>query len=204
MIRSQKPDVVLLDTNLPKLNGIDAAKIVSERNQHTKILFLSADGSADNVLEALSAGANGFILKDCEKCDLLCAIKSLAAGHAYLSPAITANIISEYVKLAKQHEPVSNEVCLTLRERQVLQLVCEGQTNKEIADVLSVCVKTVEKHRASMKRKLNVSSTEELINVWNQQSQAATASNIRQLSTAASREQYSRAAVERSNAANDR
>ncbi len=165
-IRSHQPDIAVMDTKLPKLSGIDTARVISERHLGTKVLFLSADASCATILEALNAGADGYILNDCELSDLGAAIKCLAAGQAYLSPVVTRHIIGEYVKHSECRECSANVHVLTLRERQILQLVCEGESNKQTAKLLNIAVKTVEKHRSSMKRKLNLSSTQELFNYW--------------------------------------
>lgn len=185
-VKQRKPDVVLLDTSLPKLNGIGTARMIAKCQRDTGILFLSADDGSASVLAAIETGAKGYLLKDCEQSELVTAVECIASGGAYLSPPVTSILINAYVQCTKGRDAVAKRDSLTHRERQVLQLVCEGLTNKEAASLLSICVKTVEKHRSSIKRKLNAGGTRELIEYWNGERKGAGLQSPRRIESSSS------------------
>jgi DNA-binding NarL/FixJ family response regulator len=152
------PDVVVMDVAMPELNGIEATRRLMESSPHTRVLALSMHKDAVYVREILRAGARGYLLKDSIDADLLAAVRAVAHGEAYLSPAIADSVLTDY----RQHvtDPID---LLTTREREVLQLIAEGKTNKEIATDLKLSIYTVDAHRGRIMEKLNLHSTGELV-----------------------------------------
>jgi len=153
-----KPDVVVMDVAMPELNGIEATRRLIELSPRTRVLALSMHKDAVYVREILRAGARGYLLKDSADADLLAAVRAVAKGEGYLSPGVSDAVLSDY----RQHvtDPID---LLTSREREVLQLIAEGKTNKEIATSLTLSVYTVEAHRGRLMEKLNLHSTGELV-----------------------------------------
>jgi DNA-binding NarL/FixJ family response regulator len=153
-----KPDVVVMDVAMPELNGIEATRRMSDTSPHTRVLALSMHKDSVYVREILRAGARGYLLKDAIDADLLAAVRAVAKGEAYLSPSIADAVLTDY----RQHvtDPID---LLTSREREVLQMIAEGKTNKEIATVLNLSVYTVDAHRGRIMEKLNLHSTGELV-----------------------------------------
>ncbi|WP_321474298.1 response regulator transcription factor [uncultured Paludibaculum sp.] len=152
------PDVVVMDVAMPELNGIEATRRLMESSPRTRVLALSMHKDAVYVREILRAGARGYLLKDAIDADLLAAVRAVAKGEGYLSPAIADAVLTDY----RQHvtDPID---LLTSREREVLQLIAEGKTNKEIATDLKLSVYTVDAHRGRIMEKLNLHSTGELV-----------------------------------------
>ena len=153
-----KPDIVLLDVAMPELNGIEATRKMVEANSRLRVLVLSMHKEAVYVREILRAGARGYILKDAIDTELLSAVRSVARGDGYISPAVSGALLSDYRKDVT--DPVD---LLSPREREVLQLIAEGKTNKEIATKLNLSVYTVDSHRGKIMEKLNLHSTGELV-----------------------------------------
>jgi two-component system response regulator NreC len=153
-----KPDVVVMDVAMPELNGIEATRRLIELSPRTRVLALSMHKDAVYVREILRAGARGYLLKDSADADLLAAVRAVAKGEGYLSPGVSDAVLSDY----RRHvtDPLD---LLTSREREVLQLIAEGKTNKEIATALTLSVYTVEAHRGRLMEKLNLHSTGELV-----------------------------------------
>jgi two-component system response regulator NreC len=153
-----KPDVVVMDVAMPNLNGIEATRRLAEAAPHTRVLALSMHKDSVYVREILRAGAKGYLLKDSIDRDLLDAVRAVAKGEAYLSPAIADSVLTDY----RRHvtDPLD---LLTNREREVLQLIAEGKTNKDIAQALNLSVYTVDAHRGRIMEKLNLHSTGELV-----------------------------------------
>jgi DNA-binding NarL/FixJ family response regulator len=153
-----QPDVVIMDVTMPELNGIEATRRIAEQVPRARILALSRHRDSVYVREILRAGARGYLLKDSSEADLISAVRSVAHGEGYLSPAVSEAVLSDY----RKH--VTNPVdLLTSREREVLQLVAEGKTNKEIANSLNLSVYTVEAHRGKIMEKLNLHSASEMV-----------------------------------------
>jgi len=153
-----KPDIVLMDVAMPELNGIEATRKMVEANSRLRVLVLSMHKEAVYVREILRAGARGYILKDAIDTELLNAVRSVARGDGYISPAVSGALLNDYRKDVT--DPVD---LLSPREREVLQLIAEGKTNKEIATKLNLSVYTVDSHRGKIMEKLNLHSTGELV-----------------------------------------
>jgi len=153
-----KPEVVVMDVSMPELNGIEATRRLSDSTPHTRVLALSMHKDSVYVREILRAGARGYILKDSVAGDLVSAVRSVAAGEGYISPQVSTAVLDDY----RRH--VTNPIdLLTTREREVLQMLAEGKTNKEIASVLNLSVYTVDAHRGRIMEKLNLHSINELV-----------------------------------------
>ncbi len=153
-----RPDIVLLDVAMPELNGIEATKLMMEANSRLRILVLSMHKEAVYVREILRAGARGYLLKDVIDTELLNAVRAVARGDGYISPAVSGALLSDY-----RQNVTDPADLLTNREREVLQLIAEGKTNKEVASKLNLSVYTVESHRGKIMEKLNLHSTGELV-----------------------------------------
>lgn len=164
LMHSQQPDVVLMDIDMRGLNGIDATKQIVETFPDARILILSMHQNATYVAKALEAGAAGYLLKDAATAELERAISALAQGETYLSPAVAKHVVTGYVeRLAeKRGKPLPHEQ-LTARQREVLQLIAEEYTSKQIADRLHVSLKTVEAYRAQLMKQLHVSNVVGLV-----------------------------------------
>lgn len=153
-----RPDVAVMDVSMPELNGIEATRRIGEVSPRTRVLALSMHKDAVYVREILRAGARGYLLQDALDTDLVAAVRALARGEGYLSPAVSEAVLSDYRKHVT--DPVD---LLTTREREVLQMIAEGKTNKEIAAALQLSVYTVEAHRGRIMEKLNLHSAGELV-----------------------------------------
>jgi DNA-binding NarL/FixJ family response regulator len=152
------PDIVVMDVAMPELNGIEATRRLIAANPHIRVIALSMHKDSVYVREILRAGARGYLLKDSGADDLVKAIRAVAGGESYLSPAVSNAVLDDY----RKH--VTNPIdLLTSREREVLQMLAEGKTNKEIAVVLNLSVYTVDAHRGRIMEKLNLHSINELV-----------------------------------------
>jgi two-component system response regulator NreC len=153
-----KPDIVLMDVAMPELNGIEATRRMVQENQRLRVLVLSMHKEPVYIREILRAGARGYILKDAIDTELLNAVRSVARGDGYISPAISGALLNDYRQSVT--DPID---LLSSREREVLQLIAEGKTNKEVATRLNLSVYTVDSHRGKIMEKLNLHSTGELV-----------------------------------------
>jgi DNA-binding NarL/FixJ family response regulator len=158
-----RPDVIIMDIAMPRLNGIDAAEQITRRNRNAAVIILSMYSDEEYVLRALTAGAKGFLLKDAAEPDLVKAVRTVAAGAPFFSPAIVQMLLDEYVQRLQREGLQDSYELLTSREKEVLQLLAEGRTNKEVAAFLNVGTSTVETHRLNLMQKLNLHSTAELV-----------------------------------------
>jgi len=163
MAEAHRPDVIVLDVAMPTLNGIEAARQISAKVPHAAIVFLSMHSDEGYVLKALKAGAKGYLLKDSAENDLINAIRSVSQGKAFFSPAISKMMVEEYMRQMQERGVEDSYDLLTTREREILQLLAEGKTNKEVANVLHLSLYTVETHRGNILQKLNLHSGAELI-----------------------------------------
>jgi two-component system response regulator NreC len=153
-----KPDVVVMDVTMPELNGIEATRRIREISPHIRVLALSVHRESVYVREIIRAGAEGYLLKESADTDLLAAVRVVAEGNSYLSPEVSGTILKDYRKHATN--PLD---LLTTREREILQLIAEGKTNKDIAGTLNLSVYTVDGHRTRIMDKLNLHSVGELV-----------------------------------------
>jgi len=155
-VASHTPDLILIDLAMPKMNGLEAIREIRRHHGGTKILVLTVHRSEEYVHAALEAGADGYVLKDSTHAELLMAIRHVLSGRRYLGPGASEMVIEGYLEGRKSLGRRSVLDTLTQRERETLKLIAEGYRNREIADFLCISVKTVEKHRGSLMRKLNL------------------------------------------------
>jgi len=156
LARKLMPHLVVMDVSMPDLNGIEATRRILEENPNIKVVALSGHSNMVFVREILDAGASAYVLKSRAYEDLIRAVDEVMAGRKYLTPDIAAGVVSEYVELSSSSGKDPAFVMLTPREREVLQQLAEGRSTKEMADALSVSVKTVETHRRNIMEKLNL------------------------------------------------
>lgn len=159
------PDIVLMDLSMPGLHGLEAARQISKRLPKTRVLILSMHKNEAYVLQSLQAGASGYILKDSASEEVATAIRSVYRGDSYLSPSISRVVIEDYLRLSSPGASGTKSLydTLTVREREIFQLLAEGLKNQEISERLHVSVKTVETHRAHIMEKLNLNNIAELV-----------------------------------------
>jgi two-component system, NarL family, response regulator NreC len=158
-----QPDVAILDIGMPLLNGIDAAQQVVQKSPKTRVLMLSMHADEAYVARSLKAGATGYLLKDSADTDLLNGVAAVAAGHSFFSPAVAKRLLDDYVRRVSQADPSDRYALLSPREREIFQLVAEGRTNREVAEMLDISAATVETHRARILQKLEIHNTAELV-----------------------------------------
>ncbi len=158
MTESLRPDILVMDVTMPRLNGIEATRQVTRLRPQTRVVALSMQEDGVYVREMLKAGARGYLLKECTESDLVSAIREVAQGKAWLSPDVSSAVIDDYRKHVT--EPID---LLSPREREVLQMIAEGRTNKEIATLLHLSIYTVEAHRGRIMEKLNLHTGTELV-----------------------------------------
>ena len=156
------PDLVLLDLSMPRMDGLDAIREIRKGSPDTKILALTVHKAEEYVLATLQAGADGYALKDATQAELVAAIRSVLAGRRYLSPGVSEKVIEGYLAGKKADAPKSRWANVTPREREVLKLIAEGHKNREIAEILCISVKTVEKHRSNVMEKLDLHNVSDL------------------------------------------
>jgi DNA-binding NarL/FixJ family response regulator len=151
-----KPDLALMDLSMPRMNGLEAIREIKKRSPGTKILVLTVHKAEEYILAALEAGANGYVLKDANHAELTMAVTNVLDGKHYISPGISEKLIAGYLEGKKKVEPRTSWDTLTQREREILKLIAEGYKNRDIADFFCISVKTVEKHRANLMKKLDL------------------------------------------------
>ena len=161
LTRELSPDMVIMDIGMPDLNGIDATQQIIREFSQVKVIGLSMHSGKKFVIEMLKAGASGYLLKDCALEELTTAIKAVASGKTYLSPSITDVVVGNYVRHSKKKESSAFSL-LSQREREVLQLMAEGKTTKQVGLKLHISPKTVEGHRLRIMEKLNMDSVAKL------------------------------------------
>jgi DNA-binding NarL/FixJ family response regulator len=163
LVEQLKPDVVMLDVSMPRLNGIDVAQKISEKTPSTRIIIVSIHSDEGYVLRALKAGAKGYLLKASPEGDILNAVRAVAAGQAYLSPEISRLLVEEYVREMRFRGVEDSYDLLSIREKEILQLLASGSTNRQVAELIHVSLATVETHRTNIFQKLGIHSLPELI-----------------------------------------
>lgn len=157
-----KPDIVIMDIAMPLLNGLEATRQIKRSCPGVKVIVLSMHDNEEYIIQMLEAGAMGYILKDAAAKELIQALRSVHRGEAVLSPAITRIVIEDYLRWGGIR-PTGDNAELTPREREILQLIAEGYTSKQIAEILVISVKTVQAHRNRLMQKLDLHNRGELI-----------------------------------------
>ncbi len=161
MVEQLQPDVVVMDIAMPGLNGAEATRQIKRRFPYTKVVILTMHENHQYLIQIINAGATGCVLKRAAGTELVTAVRAAARGESYFSPAMASMVLDDYrLRLSQDRDDID---LLTEREREVLQLVAEGRTNKEIADTLVVSIKTVQTHRAHIMEKLNVHDRTDLV-----------------------------------------
>lgn len=163
MAAALSPQIVILDVGMPILNGIEAAEQILKANSQIGVILLTMHADESYVLRALHVGVKGYLLKESAEDDLLLAIRAVANGKPFFSRAVNEALLEDYMRVLKQQGLSDTFDLLTTREKEVLQLLAEGKTNKEVATLLDVSPYTVESHRTNLMQKLNVHNTAEIV-----------------------------------------
>jgi DNA-binding NarL/FixJ family response regulator len=158
-----QPNIAILDIGMPALNGIEATRQIAKRAPAVQVLILSMHAGEAYVVQALQAGARGYLLKDSADVDLVRAVSAVSAGKSFFSPAIASIMLDDYVRHLSAKGIVDRYQLLSEREREIFQLIAEGRSNKAIADLLCLSPATIETHRAHILQKLDVHNTAELV-----------------------------------------
>ncbi|HVN78497.1 MAG TPA: response regulator transcription factor [Terriglobia bacterium] len=158
-----RPDIAIMDISMPTLNGIEATAQIVKNNPVVGIIILSMHSDEGYLVRTLTAGAKGYLLKDSAEADLILAIQAVAKGRPFFSPAIAQTLLEDFVRQLQQRGLQDSYDLLTDREKEILQLVAEGRSNKEVANILNVSVYTVETHRTNLMQKLNLHNTAEIV-----------------------------------------
>jgi two-component system response regulator NreC len=155
-IEEHQPDLILMDLSMPRMNGLEAIREIKKRSRTTMVMALTVHKSEEYILATLQAGADGYVLKDTTHSELVSAIRHVLSGKRYLSPGVSEKVIEGYLEEKRIVKTRTAWDTLTKREREILKLIAEGYKNKEIADYLCVSLKTVEKHRTNLMKKLDI------------------------------------------------
>jgi len=155
-VEKLRPDLVLMDLSMPRTNGLEAIKDIKKGHPEVKVIALTVHKTEEYIVAALDAGADGYVLKDANHSELVMAMKTVLKGKRYLSPGISEKVIQGYLDGRKGYKASTAWDTLTQREREILKLIAEGYKNKDVADYLYISLKTVEKHRANLMRKLDL------------------------------------------------
>ena len=161
-VRKKQPDFILLDLSMPRLSGISVIKEIKSIYPDIKILALTIHESDEFVLQSFDAGANGYCVKDSSRHELQTAIRTVLEGKTYISPQVTDQVMEGYLESSRKLKKKTDWDTITRREREILKLVAEGYKNRQIAELLHISLKTVEKHRANIMKKLDLHSASEL------------------------------------------
>jgi DNA-binding NarL/FixJ family response regulator len=157
------PDIVIIDIAMPNLNGIQATTQIVKKNPQTGVIILSMHSDETYITRALAAGARGYLLKDNAEVDLFRAVQVVAQGKPFFSPAIAKTLLEDYMRHMQQRGLEDSYDLLTLREKEILQLLAEGKSNKEVATILNLSINTVETHRTRIMQKLDLHSAAEIV-----------------------------------------
>jgi two-component system response regulator NreC len=157
------PTIVIMDIAMPKLNGIDATAQIVKRNPGIGVIILSMHSDEGYLVRVLAAGARGYLLKDSAELDLVQAIQTVVQGKPFFSPQIAQTLLEDYMRQLQQRGIQDSYDLLTAREKEILQLLAEGKSNKEVASLLNLSVYTVETHRANLMQRLHLHSTAEIV-----------------------------------------
>ncbi|HYU78234.1 MAG TPA: response regulator transcription factor [Vicinamibacterales bacterium] len=163
LCEEHEPDVIILDVGMPKLNGIEVAARAQKLRRPPHVIILSMHADESYIIRALSAGARAYLLKDATDEDLIPAVRTVAAGKPFFSPAVAGVLVDDYVRQLQTRGLTDTYHLLTDREKEVLQLLAEGRSNKEVASILNLGLSTVETHRGNLMQKLNLHNTAEIV-----------------------------------------
>jgi two-component system, NarL family, response regulator NreC len=163
LAESLEPDVAVIDISMPHLNGIDAAKQITAKHPKIAVVILSMNSDETYVLRSLKSGAKAYLLKDSAEADLIAAVRAVRDGKSFFSPSVSRTLLEDYTRQLSQRGVEDSYELLSSREREVLQLIAEGKSNKEVAAFLCISLHTVETHRTHILQKLNIHSVPELI-----------------------------------------
>ena len=163
MAEELSPDIVVMDIAMPLLNGIDAAAQIVKKNLSAGVIMLSMYADESYVVRALAAGARGYLLKDSAEADLIRAVEAVSKGKSFFSPSIAQTLLEDYMRYLNQRGLTDSYDLLTDREKEVLQLLAEGRSNKDVAATLGLSLYTIETHRTNMMQKLNLHNTAEIV-----------------------------------------
>jgi DNA-binding NarL/FixJ family response regulator len=158
-----EPNLVILDVSMPHLRGIEAIPEMRHVRPDVKVLMLTMHNEEEYLYQAISAGADGYLLKEDAEKELFTAIESIQGGKIYISPGLADQSMQNWARLRRGEDDFHIAEALTVRQREILKLIAEGKSNKEIGDLLCISVRTVERHRANMMSKLNIRKTAELV-----------------------------------------
>jgi two-component system, NarL family, response regulator NreC len=163
LCEEHRPELLILDIGMPKLSGIEVAARAQRLDRPPGVIILSVHGDESYIMRALSAGARAYLLKSATDEDLIPAVRAVAAGKPFFSPAVAAVLVEDYVRQMHQRGTTDSYDLLTDREKEVLQLLAEGRSNKEVATQLNVGLSTIETHRANLMQKLNLHNTADIV-----------------------------------------
>lgn len=163
MTAELKPDVIVMDIAMPKLNGLDAAAQIMRKSPETGVIILSMHQEEDYLVRALSAGVRGYLLKETAQLDLVRAVRSVVQQKAFFSPTIAQMLAEDFTRQLQKNKIADSYELLTDRERETLQLIAEGKSNKEAAAAMAVSPYTIETHRNNLMQKLNLHNTAEIV-----------------------------------------
>ena len=163
LCEEHRPDLIIIDIGMPKLSGIEVAARAQKLDRPPAVIVLSMHADESYIIRALAAGARAYLLKDATDEDLLPAIRAVIAGKPFFSPAVTAVLVEDYMRTLQKRGLTDSYELLTDREKEVLHLLAEGRSNKEVATLLELGVSTVETHRANLMQKLNLHNTAEIV-----------------------------------------
>jgi two-component system, NarL family, response regulator NreC len=163
LVEQLRPDVVIMDIAMPQLNGIEATAQIVKRNPDVGVIMLSMYSDEGYLMRTLTAGAKGFLLKDSAEADLVRAVQAVASKKPFFSPTIAKTLLEDYLRQLQQKGLEDSYNLLTEREKEILQLLAEGKTNKEVANLLTLSLYTVDTHRTNIMQKLGLHNTAELV-----------------------------------------
>jgi two-component system, NarL family, response regulator NreC len=163
LCEEHRPDLLIIDIGMPRLSGIDVAARAQKLERPPAVIILTMHADESYILRALAAGARAYLLKDATDEDLLPAVRAVASGKPFFSPAVTAVLVEDYMRTLQKRGLTDSYHLLTDREKEVMHLLAEGRSNKEVATLLDLGVSTVETHRANLMQKLNLHNTAEIV-----------------------------------------